>query len=826
MNKTPAKASLPRRILSCLLAVVLAAGLAPALPRVAQAEEAQARAFMGFEDVQPGDWYAIDEVLGYAVDNGLLQGYDDGRFGPYDDVTRGQVATILWRIAGEPSADAEDFSDVDYSLWYGAAVEWARTSGVVSGYGDTNTFGPDNPVTREQLAVMLSNYAVNVAGVDASSDCAALDAIAGAEGVSSWAREQMGWAVDEGILSGSVVDGVAWVDPQGTAQRCQAAKMVSVFHRDVLGAGEEDVVDYADGVKLVGGYESASEDGTAVVLPASQADGVQPGDVVLADQTFEHPSGLAVKVESVERQGSNVVVTGSRPESIREVYDDYDVTETLTVDASTFRPASGARLMDPSEVSGAQARATVEPGLIAIDLSTIGEVAGMTFDGFVTVLPTFTVDVDVSKWYFYAGASGPAQVNATVSGSIAEERIPLGTGVAMGDDDTGASVGLFLVVSADGSLHVEQSYQFDVGIGTDSEKDSRFDASDPVLEASVDAKVGPSLEARVSVVGFAICDLGVDGGVKVSADIAYHEGLTCVDTLATVYMGATYKVLGDFSIPGTDGEDVVFDESNSPVRIEAHWENGALVPECTWGESGDGDDPTIVPGDDDYQPEFEDEGYGTVPILSTTAEGCTSGYGNKLANRFYVNAGTSITVGPYNVGSISNALALGYHGEPGTVLRITRYYDDGTSSQEITGYYNSSSWYINGGKEIEVLSGRLTFYRITAWQIPPVSFGSCETISYPLRVSADVVNMSVGQKVQVKVWDEYKSLGCDDIFTDFWYRYSCIERPENVGFSYDCGWAESEEAIFEFTATAPGKYVFMLEKQGGWAERPVTFVVS
>lgn len=191
----------------------------------------------GFVDVVPGDWYAVDDILGYAVGNGLLSGYGNGMFGPYDSVTRGQVATILWRIAGEPDASAALFDDVDYSQYYGEAIKWARSKGVISGYGDTNTFCPDDPVTREQLCVMLANYAEKIAHVSTATNCVALDRIAGASQVSSWAREQMGWAVDEGIISGEVTDSGTWVNPQGGAQRCAVAKMVSVFHRDVLSLG-------------------------------------------------------------------------------------------------------------------------------------------------------------------------------------------------------------------------------------------------------------------------------------------------------------------------------------------------------------------------------------------------------------------------------------------------------------------------------------------------------------------------------------------------------------------------------------------------------------
>lgn len=235
--------NLAGRALSCLLAVVLAAGLTTLVPGEAKAdEEAQPREYMGFSDVRPGDWYATDDVLGYAVDSGLLSGYPDGTFGPYDPVTRGQVMTVLWRMTGSPSAGAQAFDDVDYTQYYGEAVLWARDASIVSGYGNTNTFGPDDPVTREQLAAILSNYAREVAHLNSYSDCAALDRIAGSGDVSSWARTQMGWAVDQGIISGELVDGTPYVNPQGTAQRCAFAKMISVLHGKVLGLEKGDTL--------------------------------------------------------------------------------------------------------------------------------------------------------------------------------------------------------------------------------------------------------------------------------------------------------------------------------------------------------------------------------------------------------------------------------------------------------------------------------------------------------------------------------------------------------------------------------------------------------
>ena len=193
----------------------------------------------GFPDVRPDDWYA--GRLGYALEHGLISGYDDGTFGPYDPVSRAQVATILWRMAGRPEVDAPHFPDCDYSegSYYAKAVSWARAERVISGRDD-GTFAPNVSVTREELATMLRNYARRVAGMDTATDGSKLAALGDAGTVSAFARDAMGWAVDEGIISGDLSTGSPLARPQGTAQRCELAKMVSVFHADVLGLGEYD----------------------------------------------------------------------------------------------------------------------------------------------------------------------------------------------------------------------------------------------------------------------------------------------------------------------------------------------------------------------------------------------------------------------------------------------------------------------------------------------------------------------------------------------------------------------------------------------------------
>ena len=109
-----------------------------------------------FTDVQAGAWYA--DAVKYVFDQGLMSGMSAQEFGPDGQVTRGQVVTILWRLAGSPTVSGKAFPDVSASAWYADAVAWASANGVVSGY-ENGGFGPGDPVTREQLAAILYRYA-------------------------------------------------------------------------------------------------------------------------------------------------------------------------------------------------------------------------------------------------------------------------------------------------------------------------------------------------------------------------------------------------------------------------------------------------------------------------------------------------------------------------------------------------------------------------------------------------------------------------------------------------------------------------------------------
>ncbi len=171
-----------------------------------------------FTDVSEGDWYY--EAVQFVQAEGLMNGYGSGNFAPDAQLSRAQLAQILFNKRGRPEVDhLSDFSDVGDEAWYTEAVRWAASQGIVGGYGN-GTFGPNDPITREQLAVMLWRYSGSPAATNKElhfSD----------EGeISAFALEALRWAVENGILNG--YDN-GRLGPQGQATRAQAAQMLKNF---------------------------------------------------------------------------------------------------------------------------------------------------------------------------------------------------------------------------------------------------------------------------------------------------------------------------------------------------------------------------------------------------------------------------------------------------------------------------------------------------------------------------------------------------------------------------------------------------------------------
>ena len=179
-----------------------------------------------FDDVDPDGWACED--IQYCVDHDLMNGTGNRTFAPKMVMTRAQMVQVLYNIVGEPAVTGETtFTDLTAN-WYQNAVLWAYQTGVASGMSET-TFAPDDPVTREQVAVLLYKFADKVLEVGGAETPADLSRFPDGDQVSSWAREAMADAVALGIINGTKVDDQVFLAPQGSATRDQIATMFEGF---------------------------------------------------------------------------------------------------------------------------------------------------------------------------------------------------------------------------------------------------------------------------------------------------------------------------------------------------------------------------------------------------------------------------------------------------------------------------------------------------------------------------------------------------------------------------------------------------------------------
>lgn len=178
-----------------------------------------------FADVPASAWYY--NAVEYVYENGLMSGVSGGRFAPDDTLTRAMLVQTLYAMEGRPAAASAGFADVASGDWYASAVNWAAANGVVSGVSETG-FGPNNALTREQLALILYRFA-QYKGYDVTGT-SDLTAYADGSSVSGWAAEAMSWAVNAGLISGVGGNQIA---PTGTASRAQVAQILMNFCENV-----------------------------------------------------------------------------------------------------------------------------------------------------------------------------------------------------------------------------------------------------------------------------------------------------------------------------------------------------------------------------------------------------------------------------------------------------------------------------------------------------------------------------------------------------------------------------------------------------------------
>lgn len=186
-------------------------------------------ASLPFDDVKDTDWFYPS--VSYVYKNGFMTGTSQRTFGSNETTTRAMLVTILYRQEGEPSIGTSNFKDVAANMYYSKAVAWAAKNGIVNGFSETR-FGPDEVITREQLATILYRYAV-YKGYDVSSgDYTSLKTFVDCKMVSSWANNGFQWAYGEGLINGI---GNNVLNPGGNATRAQMATILMRFCENIVG---------------------------------------------------------------------------------------------------------------------------------------------------------------------------------------------------------------------------------------------------------------------------------------------------------------------------------------------------------------------------------------------------------------------------------------------------------------------------------------------------------------------------------------------------------------------------------------------------------------
>ena len=178
-----------------------------------------------FVDVSGSEWYA--DNVAWASSREVMNGVGNNAFAPNEDTNRAMVTQILYNLdSGEASGAVPTFNDVSENDWYADSVAWAVENGVAQGEGES--FGANDAVTREQLAVMLYNYA-EMKGYDVSAN-GDMSQFADGDSASAWASDALAWAVGVGIINGARdAAGNTILDPQGNASRAQVTAMTERF---------------------------------------------------------------------------------------------------------------------------------------------------------------------------------------------------------------------------------------------------------------------------------------------------------------------------------------------------------------------------------------------------------------------------------------------------------------------------------------------------------------------------------------------------------------------------------------------------------------------
>ena len=301
-----------KRILSLILCLLMLVSAAPAM--AVSADEPAAK---NFDDVKSGKWYY--EGVMWCAERGYMTGESETLFAPSQEMTRSMLVTVLAAIAGvDTNADEyqnSSFVDVKAGKWYTGAVVWANANNIANGISD-DTFGYKNPVTREQLVVMVYGF-MKYMNIDVTSVReTAFERFGDKNDVHSWAIEAMKWAVTNEIISGTgTIDGAPQLSPRTTATRAQIAVIVKAMLEKNLGGeypvgsltlGGSDISEFAivygttyrgydSGKEVAEQFKHIISAGVGVELPVyadTQLPAVEGAKEILIGKTNREEAGL------------------------------------------------------------------------------------------------------------------------------------------------------------------------------------------------------------------------------------------------------------------------------------------------------------------------------------------------------------------------------------------------------------------------------------------------------------------------------------------------------------------------------------------------------
>ena len=295
-----------RRLVTLSAVVAMALAMVVAVPARGEEQQQNAPVYATTAPARSYDDVPEDSPVYGAVARVsslmIMDGVTDTEFRPDEVATRSQMALALWKMAGEPSviAKAKTFTDVEEGTPFFQAVRWASSVGVIT--SDKDAFNPDTEVTKEQVAVMLANYANKVCGHKVSGGRADLEGAWDVDEVSSWAVDACGWCVGRGLIT--LNDGA--LEPHAGVKRGEVAQALSRLY-DIVGSTtlrSEALRAYKAYLHQLAGSKTIAVDCDGNGLPQSVADGEKTEDLLYAFAVGDFDSDAIPELLLCIREGA------------------------------------------------------------------------------------------------------------------------------------------------------------------------------------------------------------------------------------------------------------------------------------------------------------------------------------------------------------------------------------------------------------------------------------------------------------------------------------------------------------------------------------------